>query len=66
MDKQITVQWQADSRLQPLLAQLIGTTVAWTSGLDSGSATINECRLAGFDSQGLATFEMYLAVTPSN
>ncbi|GEM_PF-6386206 len=66
MDKLITVQWQADARLQPILGQLIGSTVTWTSGLDSGAATLTDCRVTGFDSSGgRASFELYLAVEPS-
>ncbi len=65
MDKLITVQWQADGRFQPLLGQLIGSEVTWTSGLDSGSATVSDARVAEFDQHGQATFEIYLAVQPS-
>ncbi len=62
VDKQITVQWEGDSRYQAIFAQLIGSTVNWTSGLDSGTATVSDCRVAGFDQQGQASFEIYLAV----
>jgi len=65
VDKHITVQWEADSRWQPLLGQLIGTTVTWTSGLDSGTAIVQDCRLAGFDQRGLASFEVFLEVKPA-
>jgi hypothetical protein len=56
------VQLQADGGFQPFLGQLIGSTVSWTSGLESGTATVSDCRLAGFDQAGMATFEIFLAV----
>ena len=62
MDKLVTVQWEADGRFQPFLGQLIGSKVSWSSGLDSGTATVSDCRVAAFDQQGTATFEIYLAV----
>jgi hypothetical protein len=62
VDKQITLQWDADTRFQPFLGQLVGSTVNWSSGTDSGTATVSECRVAGFDARGLANFEIYLAV----
>jgi hypothetical protein len=65
VDKLITVQWEADSRVQAFLGQLIGSTVTWSSEQDSGTATVNECRVAGFDQSGLASFEIYLAVQPN-
>ncbi len=65
MDKQITLQWEADARFQPFLGQIIGSTVTWSSGLDSGTARVDECRVAGFDNAGRASFEIYLSVQPS-
>lgn len=62
VDKLITVQWEADGRFQAVLGQLIGSTVNWSSGLDSGTATVSDCRVAAFDQTGKATFEIYLAV----
>lgn len=63
MDKHITLQWEADGRFQPFLGQLIGSTVTWTSGLDSGTATVSDCRVTEFAPNGQATFEIYLAVS---
>jgi len=65
VDKQITVQWEADSRLQPILGQLIGSTVTWSSGLESGTAVLSDCRVTGFDPAGQASFEIFLAVQSS-
>jgi hypothetical protein len=65
VDKLITVQWEADSRFQPFLGQIIGSTVTWSFGQDSGTATVSDCRVAGFGQGGLASFEMYLTVQPS-
>jgi len=64
VEKLITVQWQADSRVQAFLGQIIGSTVTWTSGLDSGTATVSDCRVIAFDQRGTASFEIYLAVQP--
>jgi len=64
VDKHITVQWEGDSRFQPFLGQIIGSSVTWTDGTETGTAAVSDCRVVGFDQRGLASFEMYLAVQP--
>lgn len=65
MEKLITVQWEADSRFQSFLGQLIGSTVSWTDEQDSGTATVSDCRVAGFGARGQASYEIFLAVQRS-